>query len=113
MRDAQFDRFLNRVIHLFAGLHGLDQRHHQPRFALHVTPCPERRNHAILLDALDARLILAGTTVEKNNWRPRRESQDTYRVARHRLRQIDVGTRGKHLPAIETRLIHGVVLWAK
>ena len=90
-----------------------DQGHRQPRLALHITPCAQRRNHAILLDALDARLILAGTTVEKNDRRPRRESQDTHRVARHRLRKIDVSARGKRLPAVETRLIHGVVLWVK
>ena len=110
--DAQFDGFLQGVIHLFAGLHGLNQRHRQGRLALHVTPCAQRSDHAILLDALDARLVLAGTTVEKYDRRSRREPQDTHRVACHRLRQIDVGAWREHLPAVEARLIHGVVLWA-
>jgi hypothetical protein len=34
-------------------------------------------------------------------------------MACHRLRQIDVSARGKRLPAVETRLTHGVVLWVK
>jgi hypothetical protein len=89
---AELNRLLDGEIHLVAGLQRLDQRDARATHARH----PASRQlgvDPIALDALDVRRILAATTVEQDHRRPRRQAQHAHGMARHRLRQFDVGAR--------------------
>ena len=105
--DAELDRLLDHPVHLVGLGKPMDKPHAHARFHVDIAPCADLDIDAVLLDALDGRVVFAAAAVEDRDRIARLEAQRLADVlgGLRRERELRSGTEAQ--VAVDARRRHG------